>query len=233
MTQQFTFVEYEGWENKFTWAMALHLANEQYLYNWATSIVSKSKTDFAAGDHLRAEVERMINRWIVYGRQHEVELLVSQLTGDAIAFTEWGDVVKRLAGMDDKVLEVGNPFTDSIVQFYLAHEEHQQALLELFQQAAERKQLLNEHPQWVDDMNTGRAPHEVIVDKILDAFSGHSPFWAGVDTVKENIQDLNQNWIENPQRRYDKVYTAFARVLLDQALKVIVWKHVAQAFREE
>ncbi len=217
MTQQFTFQQYEGWENKFTWAMALH----------------KSETDFAAGEHLRAEVEQMINRWVVYGKQHEAELLVSQLTGDAIGFAEWGDVVKRLAGMEDKVLEVGNPFTDSIVQFYLQHEEHQQSLLGLFQAAAERKQLLNEHPGWVDDMNTGRAPHEVIVDKILDAFSGHSPFWAGVDAVKENIQDLNQAWIENPHRRHDEVYTTFARMLLTQALNVVMWKHVAESFRED
>lgn len=233
MTQQFTFQEYQGWENKFTWAMALHLSNEQYLYNWAIGIVERYETDTTAGQCLHQWVVNMIDNWIPFSETHEAELLVSQLTGDAIAFAEWGDVVKRLAGMEQQVLEQDNPFTDGIVVYFMQHPTERQKLLEVFQAVAERKQLLNEHPEWVDDMNTGRPQHEVIVDKILDAFSGHSPFWTGVDAVKEHMEELNQNWIENRQRRHDGAYTAFARMLLARAMEAIVWKHVAESFREE
>lgn len=41
---------YNGWKNRETWAAALHLSNDQGLYNWATELVRDEAESISWGD---------------------------------------------------------------------------------------------------------------------------------------------------------------------------------------
>ncbi|HEY6540827.1 MAG TPA: hypothetical protein VIZ18_07815 [Ktedonobacteraceae bacterium] len=105
--------EYNGWENRFTWLVHLHLSNEYVLNAEITQMVAGEPNDGPAGRLVEMWVKLAVAHWMnqfsgrnrVHDRQ--VALLVWDVLGSALAYAEWDDLVGMLAG-DERV---SNTFT--------------------------------------------------------------------------------------------------------------------------
>ncbi len=115
--------EYNGWENRFTWLMHLHLSNEQVLMQEVMAVVATTSNDRQAGNLLATWVKAMIfKRLYVYsawgGRfDEQMRLLAWDLAGSALACVDWDELVKLLTG---RVKESKNLFTVTLYQFILS-----------------------------------------------------------------------------------------------------------------
>ena len=54
--------EYNGWVNKETWAAALHLSNDESLYNECRQIVETADNIYGAADQLHAWINEEMDR---------------------------------------------------------------------------------------------------------------------------------------------------------------------------
>lgn len=105
--------EYNGWENRFTWLVHLHLSNEYVLNAEITQMVAGEPNDGPAG-HLvemwvKLAVAHWMNRFPGRNRVHDgqIALLVWDMLGSALAYAEWDELVLLLAGTE----RVSNVFT--------------------------------------------------------------------------------------------------------------------------
>lgn len=96
--------EYNGWENRCTWLVHLHLSNEQALFLEIAHLVACEPNDERAG-HLveqwgRASITSWINRVPTRNRPYDeqIGLLVWDLLGAALAYIEWDELVTFLFG---------------------------------------------------------------------------------------------------------------------------------------
>jgi hypothetical protein len=96
--------EYNGWENKFTWLVHLHLSNEQALFLEIAQLVANEPNNGPAGRLIEMWVRLSITNWMnrFPGRNHShdanIGLLVWDLLDSALAYTEWIDLVTLLTG---------------------------------------------------------------------------------------------------------------------------------------
>jgi hypothetical protein len=110
--------EYNGWENKLTWSVHLHLSNEQALFLEIAQLVSSEPNDGPAGRLIemwvRLSISMWMNRFPGRNRSHDasIVLLVWDLLGSALRYIEWNDLVTLLAG--DKV--ISNMFTMTLMR---------------------------------------------------------------------------------------------------------------------
>jgi hypothetical protein len=95
---------YNGWENKFTWLVHLHLSNEQAVIQEIMALVARQPDDREAG--------RLIEMWVkgalftcltgVAGRvflsDEFLRLLAWDLAGSALAYADWDGLVALLTG---------------------------------------------------------------------------------------------------------------------------------------
>ncbi|HLL78889.1 MAG TPA: hypothetical protein VKT25_05280, partial [Ktedonobacteraceae bacterium] len=56
--------EYNGWENRFTWLMHLHLSNEQTLMHEVAALVANTSSNRKAGKLLATWVKATIFNWM-------------------------------------------------------------------------------------------------------------------------------------------------------------------------
>jgi hypothetical protein len=95
---------YNGWENKFTWLMHLHLSSEQTLFLEIAQLVASEPNNGPAGRLIemwvRLSITDWLNRFPGRNRSHDasIGLLVWGLLGTALASTEWIDLVTLLTG---------------------------------------------------------------------------------------------------------------------------------------
>jgi hypothetical protein len=93
---------YNGWENKFTWLMHLHLSNEEHLMEEITTLVAREPNDGAAGRLVEMWVKVALTNWLTMfpnrQKQHdeEMRLLAWDLLGSALAYAEWVPLVDML-----------------------------------------------------------------------------------------------------------------------------------------
>ena len=96
--------EYNGWENKFTWLMHLHLSNEQSLMNEMSALVAQTSDNRVAGLRVKWWVEDLVKGWVTGGTDcgtfydGQVRLLAWDLVGSALAYADWDGLVKLLMG---------------------------------------------------------------------------------------------------------------------------------------
>ncbi len=96
--------EYNGWENRWTWLVHLHLSNEQALSLEIAQLVASEPNDELAGRLVEMWVKSSITNWMnrFPGRNHShdeyIGLLVWDLLGSALAYTQWDELVILLAG---------------------------------------------------------------------------------------------------------------------------------------
>ena len=105
--------EYNGWENRFTWLVHLHLSNEQALSNEIALMVAREPNNWPAGRlveiWVKVAVANWMNRFPGRNRVHDaqVALLVCDLLGSALAYAEWDELVVLLTGNE----QASNVFT--------------------------------------------------------------------------------------------------------------------------
>src|SRR5258708_35239920 len=95
--------EYNGWENRFTWLVHLHLSDEQVLSLEIAQVVAGEPNDGPAGRLGGIWVKSSISDWMnrFPGRNkyhdHSIYLLGWDLLGSALSYTEWDALVALLA----------------------------------------------------------------------------------------------------------------------------------------
>jgi hypothetical protein len=105
--------EYNGWENRFTWLVHLHLSNEYALNNEITQMVAGEPNNWPAGRlvemWVKSSIANWMNRFPGRNRSHDAQvgLLVWDLVGSALAYSEWDDLVLLLTSNE----KVANTFT--------------------------------------------------------------------------------------------------------------------------
>ncbi|HLZ81036.1 MAG TPA: hypothetical protein VKP04_05335 [Ktedonobacteraceae bacterium] len=96
--------EYNGWENRWTWLVHLHLSNEQQLFQEIARLVALERRNKRAGRLVQEWVKAGIEDWLTAfpGRDtyHDatIRLLVCDLVGATLAYTEWDAFVLLLMG---------------------------------------------------------------------------------------------------------------------------------------
>jgi hypothetical protein len=109
---------YNGWENKCTWLMHLHLSNEQTLFLEIAQLVANEPNNGPAGRLIEMWVKLSITNWMSRfpgrNRSHDayIGLLVWDLLGSALAYTAWIDLVTVLTGGE----VISNVFTMTLTR---------------------------------------------------------------------------------------------------------------------
>src|SRR6266699_6248835 len=96
--------EYNGWENKFTWLVHLHLSSEECLMNEMTSLVANTPIGYPVGKLVEKWVREALANWQMnvsdrhrsYDRY--LRLLAWDLIGSALAYADWDMLVRLLSG---------------------------------------------------------------------------------------------------------------------------------------
>jgi hypothetical protein len=188
---------YNGWENKFTWLIHLHLSNEQALFLEITQLVASEPNNGSAGRLIEMWVTLSITNWMNRfpgrNRSHDayISLLVWDLLGAVLAYTEWNDLVTLLTGGE----VISNVFTMTLTR------------------CIQQSQLLHTHI-------------EVL---LRDALSDY----AVADALKAWFEALLADWVDKMAvgRRVDSLTTQAFNGLIQNVYGLIVWEHVARAFR--
>ena len=91
--------DYNGWENKFTWLVHLHLSNEHTLFLEIAQLVRREPNDGPAGRLVEMWVKVAISNWMMRfthrnrSSDASIGLLVWDLLGSALEQTAWNDLV--------------------------------------------------------------------------------------------------------------------------------------------
>lgn len=115
--------EYNGWENRFTWMMHLHLSDEQMLAQEIAALVASTSRDRAAGRLVESWVKATLYNWLCgypgrdVGFDGNMRLLAWDLIGSALAYADWDELVKLLTGRGKKSK---NLFTVTLYHFILS-----------------------------------------------------------------------------------------------------------------
>jgi hypothetical protein len=120
---------YNGWENKFTWLVYLHLSNEQSLAREIVTLVASEPNYCPAGRLVEMWVKTAVTNWYTCfpGRNRRYDeslrLFVWDLVGSALAYADWDVLVALLAG---ETLSSENLFTWSLYRCILNDSQLQQ-----------------------------------------------------------------------------------------------------------
>jgi hypothetical protein len=96
--------EYNGWENKSTWLVHLHLSSEECLMNEMTSLVADTPVGYPVGKLVKQWVREALTRWHMNvpdrSRSSDgyLRLLAWDLVGSALAYADWDSLVMLLSG---------------------------------------------------------------------------------------------------------------------------------------
>jgi hypothetical protein len=131
--------EYNGWENKFTWLVHLHLSSEQGMMQDMVDLVARTVDDRTAGLHVKWWVEDMVNGWVT-GFPHRdtssdayIRLLAWDVVGTALAYADWDRLVKLFIGQETTS---ENPFTWTLYRRLVTVATFQQLVSALLQTAS-------------------------------------------------------------------------------------------------
>ena len=96
--------EYNGWENKFTWLVHLHLSSEEHLMQDMTFLVAARPIGYPAGKLVEQWVREALTNWQMNVpdryRSYDgyLRLLAWDLVGSALAYVDCDILVTLLAG---------------------------------------------------------------------------------------------------------------------------------------
>src|SRR5437588_12887536 len=96
--------EYNGWENKFTWLVHLHLSSEEHLMHEMTTLVANTPTGYPVGKLVEKWVRESLTKWQmnVSDRYRSYDgylrLLAWDLVSSALAYADWDLLVRLLTG---------------------------------------------------------------------------------------------------------------------------------------
>ena len=131
--------DYNGWENKWTWLVHLHLSSEQGMMQEMVDLVARTSDDMAAGRLIERWVQAGVNGWVT-GFPHRdtiydsyIRLLAWDVVGTALAYADWDVLVKLLVGQH---MRCDNPFTWTLHRSVTTVAEFEQPVLALLQTAS-------------------------------------------------------------------------------------------------
>jgi hypothetical protein len=96
--------EYNGWENKFTWLVHLHLSSEECLMNEMAALVVGTPIGYPVGKLVEQWVREALTKWHMNvpdrSRSSDgyLRLLAWDLVGSALAYADWDSLVMLLSG---------------------------------------------------------------------------------------------------------------------------------------
>src|SRR5437016_298235 len=96
--------EYNGWENKMTWLVHLHLSSEECLMHEMTSLVADTPIGYPVGKLVEKWVRAALTNWQMNAsnryRAYDgyLRLLAWDLVGSALAYADWDSLVTLLTG---------------------------------------------------------------------------------------------------------------------------------------
>jgi hypothetical protein len=96
--------EYNGWENKFTWLVYLHLSSEEHLMHEITSLVAETPIGYPVGNLVEKRVREALTNWQMNipdrYRSYDgyLRLLAWDLVSSALAYADWDILVTLLTG---------------------------------------------------------------------------------------------------------------------------------------
>ena len=96
--------EYNGWENKFTWLVHLHLSSEEHLMHEMTSLVADTPIGYPVGKLVEQWVKEALTNWQMNvpdrNRLYDgyLRLLAWDLVSSALAYADWDMLVRLLTG---------------------------------------------------------------------------------------------------------------------------------------
>jgi hypothetical protein len=131
--------EYNGWENKFTWLVHLHLSNEEHLMNEIIDLVAGEPNEGPAGRLVEMWVKSALDNWLTRfpdrNKQHDESLLlfVWDLVGSALAYADWIGLMALLIG---EAQTCENLFTMTIYRNILNDGHFLQPVSKLVQEAS-------------------------------------------------------------------------------------------------
>jgi hypothetical protein len=132
------FSTYNGWENKFTWLVHLHLSNEFELANEMAELVAQEPNDVPAGRLVEMWVKVAVENWITFfpgrNRQYDeyVRLFVWDLLRSALAYADWDALVGMLTS---EVETSDNLFTWTLYRNIMDDSQLQQNVSALISEA--------------------------------------------------------------------------------------------------
>jgi hypothetical protein len=94
--------EYNGWQNKFTWLVHLHLSSEERLMNEIASLVADTPIGYPAGKLVEQWVREALTNWQMNVpdryRSYDgyLRLLAWDLVSSALAYADWDILVTLL-----------------------------------------------------------------------------------------------------------------------------------------
>jgi hypothetical protein len=130
--------EYNGWENKFTWLVHLHLSGEEHLMNEMISLVAEIPIGYPVGKLVEKWVREALTNWQmnVSDRYRSYDgylrLLVWDLVGSALAYADWDMLVRLLSG---ETVSDDNLFTWSLYRSIMNDRHLHQSVGELMNEA--------------------------------------------------------------------------------------------------
>ena len=96
--------EYNGWENKFTWLVHLHLSSEEHLMHEVISLVANTPIGYPVGKLVEQWVREVLTNWHMNVpdryRAYDgyLRLLAWDLVSSALAYADWDILVRLLSG---------------------------------------------------------------------------------------------------------------------------------------
>src|SRR6266699_2578728 len=96
--------EYNGWQNKFTWLVHLHLSSEESLMQEMTSLVAGAPIGYPVGKLVEKGVREALANWQmnIPDRYRSYDgyrrLLAWDLVSSALAYADWDILVTLLTG---------------------------------------------------------------------------------------------------------------------------------------
>lgn len=109
--------DYNGWENRWTWLVHLHLSNDEQVAQDIRRLVTGEPNRWPAGHLVEMWVKLAIEHWLTAfpGRERAYDamlgLLVWDVVGSALAHAEWDRLVWLLV---EQVIAPRNRFTSTL-----------------------------------------------------------------------------------------------------------------------
>ena len=169
--------EYNGWQNKFTWLVHLHLSSEEHLMHEMTSLVADAPIGYPVGKLVEKWVREALTNWHmnVSDRYRSYDsylrLLAWDLAGSALAYTDWDSLVRLLRG---ETVTSDNLFTWSLYGSILNESHLHQAVGVLMNEAPNAYACADVIKDWFEaqinawiDASAVRRQHNAVISVVV------------------------------------------------------------------